>query len=325
MSDISISWVSGHRRSVEIARVAQVSHHFVKSKKRFLPFRYLAQHLETLRILKKEQPTLVVVMQPPPLALFSVLASRHTRRAVIVGDLHSGVFFDPKWSWAKNWVLRTLRRRGFAIVPNDDLAEICARADTKVIVCHGYLEVPQHHHEDCQAAVLPSRPFVMVPFAYSRDEPVADVLHAAALTPEVDWVLTGKAPAELRAQASENVFFPGFVSASEYQTLRHHTHAILALTTQESTMQSAGYEAIAGGTPLITVPTRVLRDYFEDGAIYTELDSAALASAVREVLAKNELWRSRMQEQRKKIMQRQDEPQKRIADLVERTRSRNWS
>lgn len=255
-------------------------------------------------------------MQPPPVALFSVLLSRYGRAAVIVGDLHSGVFFDPKWKWAHKWILRVLRKRGFAIVPNGDLADICRTFDTPVVVCHGRITPTEHDHEQCATAILPKRSFVLVPLSYSRDEPIEQILLAASQAPDIEWVFTGKPPAEVRAQAPSNVSFPGFVSNAEYRTLRIHASTVLALTTQESTMQSAGYEATASATPLVTSPTGVLRDYFKDAARYTVPTGTRIAEAVNDTTGRPEFWQAAMKGHRDAIIERQGEAKQQVLTLL---------
>lgn len=320
LEGISISWITDHRRSHEIASIVGVKPYFVRSASKFLFFRYLAQHRRTKEILKATSPSVIVVMQPPPLALLSVIGYAKRNKTILLGDLHSGVFFDRKWSWTSNWVLKVLRRHGAAIVPNSDLASICTAANVQVFVSHGRLSNPTRPAETGISESLPEK-FLLVPFTYASDEPVNELFDAASLTPEITWVLTGNAPKRFKDLAPSNIIFTGFVSNDEYLEVRLKASAIFALTKRESTMQSAGYEALASTTPLVTVPTRVLKSYFEEGALYTELEPSELAKAAKQVLSEESTWKERISARRSEIEALQHLPAEQIRKwLVGRVR-----
>jgi glycosyltransferase involved in cell wall biosynthesis len=317
---VSISWIHAHRRSIEIAAVVGARPYFVQKKARTLAGRYFAQARATWDILRRERPGVVVVMQPPPVALWAVLRYARNAGAIVIGDLHSGVFLDRKWSWAAPWVLRVLRRHGAAIVPNGDLADIARAAGVTTFVSHGITTASEHDHSACVPSALEgiSVPFILVPFTYAEDEPVEELLAAAALNAEITWVLTGRAPGSVRLSAPPNIHFAGFVTAEAYNTLRMHASAIFALTKRDSTMQSAGYEAMASATPLVTVGTRVLKDYFREAALYTELEPASIASSAHNILSEGEVWRARMETRRGEIISQQDAPAREISAWLAR-------
>lgn len=316
---ISISWFHEHRRSREVAEVVGVDPFFIRSDRKFLPLRYIDQYLMTRRVLAEQKPACLVVMQPPPVALLAVLPYVTKHQAVLIGDLHSGVFFDRKWRWTAKWVLHRLRRHGGAIVPNGDLAEFCREAGVDAFVCHGLVKPLERTGASRVSDLVPHSEYVLVPFTYASDEPVAELLDAARLRPEIRWVLTGKAPRAVRSEAPKNVLFTGFVSRDDYAALRLSATAILALTTRDSTMQSAGYEAIASGTPLVTVSTRVLRQYFEDGAEYVENTAESIARGTARVLSSAAEYRARMIARRGEIMVEQEAVRGEISGWLNKT------
>ena len=271
---ISISWTAAHRRSSELAAAFGFDSHFVRGRASFLPVRYLQQWTATRTILRRERPEAVVVMQPPPFALFAVAWYCKRNGATLIGDLHTGAFTDPKWRWSIRSVLALLRRYGFAVVPNSELADWCQQAGVDAYVCAARISPAP------AATVRVDRSLVLVPLSYSFDEPVDEVLQAAAKNPDLQWVLTGRAPEHVKGKAPANVRFSGFVSADEYLELRDASVVMVALTTVESTMQSVGFEALSAAKPLVTSPTRVLKDYFGDAVVYAEPDAGAIAEAV---------------------------------------------
>jgi glycosyltransferase involved in cell wall biosynthesis len=296
---LSLSWVKHHRRSEEIAQALGFTPYFIRGKSEILPLRYAQQALHTYNLLKSTQPTVILVMQPPPLALLSAWLYARNKHIALIGDLHTGTFSDPKWRWASRWVLATLEKRGGALVPNEELATKCRIRGVTTYVCHGYLRAISNSQKgsltNCPDGGQDRR-FVLVPLTYSFDEPVAEILDAARLTPDLEWVLTGNAPSSVTALAPKNVRFTGFVSRNDYLNLRLEARLVVALTTIESTMQSAGYEALAAGTPLVTSPTRVLRDYFGEAASYAEPNAESIAERVRHTLENNAEATSGMQE-----------------------------
>jgi glycosyltransferase involved in cell wall biosynthesis len=275
---LSISWIAAHRRSSELATAFGLTSHFVRGTSDVLPFRYVQQWRSTREILLREKPEAVMVMQPPPFALYA--AAWYCRRtgATLVGDLHTGAFIDPKWRWSVRSVMALLKRYGFAVVPNAELATWCREAGVDAYVCAAMIR---------PAATDTSRldvTRVLVPLTYSFDEPVDEILQAAVATPHLRWTLTGKAPDTVKRAAPSNVEFSGFVSSEEYLRLRDEAALMVALTTAESTMQSVGFEALAAGKPLVTSPTRVLVDYFGESARYADANAASIAKKVDEAI-----------------------------------------
>ena len=55
-------------------------------------------------------------------------------------------------------------------------------------------------------------PLVAVPLSYSNDEPVVAIIDAARSTsmPDVQWRMTGRTPANLKATTPPNIDFTGF-------------------------------------------------------------------------------------------------------------------
>jgi glycosyltransferase involved in cell wall biosynthesis len=201
-----------------------------------------------------------------------------------------------------------LRKRGFAVVPNDALAELCRSSSVPAIVSHGYLrEFGGANDNDASKKVYDGILFVLVPLAFAYDEPIDEILEAARITPHLTWILTGKAPQSVAASAPKNLILTGFVSKEEYSRLRANASVVLASTTAEDTMQSAGYEALAAGTPLVTTPTRVLKEYFGDAVLYAAPKADSIAEQVSHAFMNRQYFANRMAELRRRRIAEQDE------------------
>jgi glycosyltransferase involved in cell wall biosynthesis len=315
---LSVNWSSHHRRSAELANALKVEANFIRGDSSFLPIRYFQQWRMTRRLLNSNSPDVILVMQPPPFALACayIYARRHGKR--LIGDLHTGVFMDPRWKWSTRFVLGMLRKRGLAVVPNEQLALLCRTAGVPAIVSHGYLtEFDRTPRRTLPNAVPEGTKFVLVPLAFAYDEPILEILEAARTTPEMTWVLTGRAPKAIYSSAPSNVVLTGYVSIDDYHALRAHAAVVLASTTAEDTMQSAGYEALAAGTPLVTTPTAVLVDYFRDAALYADPAAAPIAREVARAARESSVWSERMAQLRNERIMEQDAAIDSIVDWVD--------
>lgn len=279
-----ISWIRFHGRSNDLALQLRARAEYITGGDGNRIVRYFRQWRETKRLLNRTDPDVVFVMQPPVLALWAVHAAVH-KNVLVVGDLHTGVFTDPKWSWAARATLRALRRRdGAAIVTNESLAGRCRDAGVNTYVLDD--AVPRQvgtapsAPESQELEVLEPSKYVLVPLAYAADEPLDEILAAAESDYLRTWVLTGRAPDSVQRKAASNVRFTGFVSNDDYDWLAANAGAIVACTSEEDTMQRAGYEAVSWERPLVTSKTRALVDYFEDAALFAEPTSTALVAGV---------------------------------------------
>lgn len=281
-----VNWIGYHGRSGDLATNLGARDVYITGGTGNRALRYIRQWRQTTACLRREQPTTVFVMQPPVIALW---ASRlgAPRGARIIADLHTGVFTDPKWKWAWKGILRSQRRRGDAvIVTNESLASVCRKHGVQTFVLDDAVprRVGTAPRSLSNAALNSLRPeeYVLVPLAYAADEPLDEILDAAAIDHSRTWVLTGKAPTSLKSKAPRNVLFSGFVTREDYDWLAAHAGAILACTTEEDTMQRAGYEAVSWERPLVTSRMRVLVSYFGDSAVFANPTADSLSLSVKE-------------------------------------------
>jgi hypothetical protein len=266
-----------------------------------LPVRYWRQWVQTGAMLRAKRPTTVLVMQPPFFSLLRSWLYSLGSGAKLAADMHTGAFKDPQWTWATPWILRIARRgRNRVIVTNSALAARARAAGAEVLITHGYLrrfEPPVGERFDDERLDEASQgEFVLVPLGWGYDEPIEEILEATRRSPDVRWILTGKAPQSARDSAPSNVTFSGFASRSDYQVLRARAAVVGAITIAEDTMQRAGYEALETHTPLVTSPMAVLEEYFGETAVYAEPTAAGIAAAVSTALAQADVRRTQMAE-----------------------------
>ncbi|WP_440708397.1 hypothetical protein [Herbiconiux sp. YIM B11900] len=299
---IYLSWVEFNGRSAGMAEGLGIEPVYIHGGKGLsLPRRYWRQWRMTGAMLRAKRPGAVLVMQPPFFSLLRVWLYTLGSGSKLAADMHTGAFDDPRWKWATPWILRIARRpRNRVVLTNAPLAERARKAGATVLICHGYLRpfiAPSiQQFDDAALADASAGEFVLVPLAWAYDEPVAEIIAAARLTPEIRWVLTGKAPQGVRDTAPPNITFTGFATRADYELLRSRASVVGAITTAEDTMQRSGYEALEAHTPLVTSPKRVLQDYFGEHVVYAEPVAAGLADAMRHALADGDRLRASMAE-----------------------------
>jgi N-acetylglucosaminyldiphosphoundecaprenol N-acetyl-beta-D-mannosaminyltransferase len=268
---VFVSWIRHHGRSEGLADALGIPAHFIAVGRRgnplTVPWRYLVQSLRTIALLVRVRPRALYVMAPPlPLVVIG-LVYRLLRRAPLVLDAHTGAVLGAAGK-PKRTFLVAARLANACIVTTEALQAIVASAGVRSIVLHD----PPVGDEATVVDGGANRPTFVMPCSWYWDEPLDALRAAAAMTPEVDLVLTGTPSGELADPASwpANVRLAGFVPDEEYDALLASATGVLALTTRPLTMQRAAYEALILGRPAVVSDTAVLREYFTGGAVLVQ-------------------------------------------------------
>ena len=127
---------------------------------------------------------------------------------------------------------------------------------------------------------------VVYVISFSRDEPVAAMIEAARRLPHIKFLMTGRPSRAHRLLAKEfppNLSLTGFLDTNTYGDLLRQAGVVVALTTDDHTMQRAAYEAIYQGTPVIVSDHQLLKRAFDDGAVHVDNSPDAIVAAVRRV------------------------------------------
>jgi glycosyltransferase involved in cell wall biosynthesis len=253
--------------------------------------KYLGQSLSTLRTLARERPDVVFVMSPPPVAIVPVYAYCRFARARFVVDAHTGVFLTKRWRYFQAFQYFFCRRASATIVSNDHLADLLrAQGAHPVVVPH----VPIEYDEGGRPPAGMDAFTVVCVTSFDRDEPIAAMVTAAGMLPDVQFWMTGDIASARRALPKSlpgNLRLTGFLSAKDYGALIRRAGVVVALTTDDHTMQRAAYEAIYHGTPVIVSDTALLRRAFDQGALHVDNTPMSLAAAVRTMRADPQTFR----------------------------------
>ena len=282
-----ISWAESCSRSDHTARELGGRSHMIYlprfgSRASTVLFKYIGQWLRTARVLRDERPDVVFVMTPPVFAALPAFWYAWRRGKQVALDAHTAAFRHPRWRRFQ-WLQRALCRRArTTLVHNEHLAEVVRRMDAHATLVP---DVPVVY-ESIEPFARPDAFTVGVVCSFNYDEPVAQIVDAARMLPDVRFFMTGDPrllSAELATALPANVALTGFLSVPAYGGLLSTVDVVMSLTTRDHTMLRTAYEAIYQGTPVIVSDWPLLRDAFNEGAAHADNTAAGIAAAVTRV------------------------------------------
>jgi glycosyltransferase involved in cell wall biosynthesis len=244
------------------------------------PYKYSYQAVQTMRLLFRERPKIVMVQSPPNLAVLFVYIYCLLTGSRFVVDAHSAAFLHRFWSRPR-FLNRFLARQAVAtIVTNEHFARQLESWGGRALVLR---DIPTTFPDGGAYPGLNGSFNVVVVSTFTGDEPLAEVLDAASDLPGTHFYVTGRksqADTRLLARAPENVHFTDFLPDDAYYGLMRSGDAIMCLTTRNHTMQRGACEALSLGKPIITSDWPLLRGYFNKGTVYVSNDSAGIRDGV---------------------------------------------
>jgi hypothetical protein len=294
MTVACVAWTNQTDRAVDLAvSVDGVSRQFtgrLPQRPWTAPARYLVNTVETLLWLLRVRPNALVVQNPPIVAPLVCWLYARIARIPLVLDSHPRSFGAKQ---SRVWKLfvplhRWLAARSAAVlVTTEGFAELVGEWGGTGIVVH---EPPE------QANVQPTDPANAVPGrvlyinVFASDEPLKPVLDAAREVPGVQVRITGdpsKAPSGACADAPDNVSFVGFLRREAFGDEVSSASAIIALTTEPTSVMRSGYEAVYARRPLIISDWPVSREVFP-AALHVSNSAPSIAVALRAVQQQGE-------------------------------------
>lgn len=286
-ASIFVSWDDHNRRTESLAQALGIDVCFQevgpKLNPRTAPMRYLRQAVLFRKMIRERRPRFVFVMLPPfPLLALAVMYAWRGKY-FLVPDLHSGVFYDPKWRPFLPMTQWLLRRTRLTVVTNGHLKDRLASVGVHAEVVLDPVPVVRYAQDDVGSPPEMRTPAVLAPVSYTSDEPIGELIAAFRMMPERHLYLTGSPPPNVVSLAAgiPNVFFLGFLPEEKYWGALREADIVVALTTQPATVQCAAFEAATVGTPVVLSNTPVLRALFGDAATYANDHSPnALAEAI---------------------------------------------
>lgn len=245
-------------------------------------YKYPYQAIKTLALLFTKRPKLVIVQSPPSFAVFFVYLYCLLTGSEYIVDAHSAAF-SRLWLYPL-WLTKHLARKAVTtFVTNEHFQHMIQNWGAHSFILH---DIPTTFSRAEENYPLDGEFNVVVINTFSPDEPLEQVLSAAAKVPDVHFYVTGRkggADLELLTEITSNIHFTDFLPNDTYYALLGSVQAVMCLTTRDHTMQRGACEALWMGKPIITSDWNLLREYFQDGTIHVNNSSDAIVEALNEM------------------------------------------
>ncbi|NLG52305.1 MAG: glycosyltransferase family 4 protein [Chloroflexi bacterium] len=306
MTTTVLSWVRRHRRNELLAeRLGATLHDICYGTQGNLwqaPDRYPLQAWKTWRVLRQEQPDVVLAVNPPIFcALTAYLYSRRYGAQFAI-DSHTGAFHSMKWGWSVRLQRFLARRALITIAHNKSQGDIVKTWGCRYTVV-GF--TPGTYPEG-ETYPLGDGFHVAVISSFLGDEPVDVVFEAARHLDDVTFHMTGDyrlIARRLLAAKPDNIHLTGYMPYARFVGLVRGVDATMVLTTRNHTLLMGGFEAVSLGSPLITSNWPILQEYFSMGTVHVPNTVEGLIEGVRRAQRERDTLRQDIVRLREKLEQ----------------------
>lgn len=249
------------------------------------PLRYITAVFLTLLALIREQPRSLIVQNPSIVLCFVAALVKPFFGYALIVDLHTPYLHPQGFRKVIMTFLDrfALKRSNIIIVTNDSYKNRLQEQieGDKILVLPD--KFPEFEHE-FKGTTLQGKNSVLFICTFSVDEPWQEVINAARLVDEETYVYVSGRHSLSQADMPPNLVLTGYLSDEDYQNLIRSVNIIMVLTTEEDCMVCGAYEAVSAEKPLILSDKRVLREYFNQGVIFTCNNSDAIAAAINQAI-----------------------------------------
>jgi glycosyltransferase involved in cell wall biosynthesis len=206
-----------------------------------------------------------------------------THQCRLVVDCHTGAFHSWKWRWSGRLLKPVCRTAAAALVHTSEDEALVKGWGARALL------VPDDLPDERQAShPLRASGFrVVVAGSLDGNEPVAEVVEAARLAPEIEFRLTGdehRVPLPIRQGAPDNATFTGWLDYPTFLGELLVANVVAVFSTDPHIMNRAAFEAVGLGRPLVLSDLPGLRSRFGDAALFATNDPSSMAGAVLQAL-----------------------------------------
>lgn len=296
MKQLYVAWTTFQRRQVSMAPHCGFELLFLPVERRSgiaaKAMQYLRNGWRTLQALREARADAVWIQLPQVPLMWVALFYRafFNRRATVIADCHNKMFRAP-WSRFPLGV-KWLRRCDIVLVHNDDVLEQALALGVPRESLSVVEDPPASFagRRDSRALHDIPRPWLVFPASFAEDEPMKELLEAAAAVPDLSFLITGNQrncrDQRLISEAPGNVHFMGFLSREDFDALITTCDAVVALTRFDGIQLSVCGEAVGAGKPMLIADTSTLRRLFPAGSVFVKPDDAsAIASGAKQLIA----------------------------------------
>ena len=247
---------------------------------------YFLKTVDTLTCLFQKRPSLIFVQLPPTLALYCVAFYSWLTGSRYVSDCHNSMVYEHWYKWV---LAKKLLTAGTMIVHNDHVAMHVEKniGITPFVLRTGIAKrKPQDDRFNGLLGHLriSSKCYVILPWNFNLDEPLAEVFEAVRLIPDVQFVMTWyfeKLANTVRNNLPSNLIFTGFLEIDDFNHLFSNAGVALVLTNRDGTQLGGMHEAMAFEIPAVVSDLKTTRFLYKDAPVYVNNDPESIARGIQ--------------------------------------------
>lgn len=237
--------------------------------------RYIYSIYKTIKKIRKSKPDTVFAQNPSMiLAALCVLIKPIYSYKLVIDAHNAGIRPREGKNFLLNAIATWINRKADKVIVTNN---ILARYAFDTGITPYILPDPIPNIFDTKKSIM-SKGKIRVLFicTWAADEPYREVLEAAKLiNSDTHIYVTGNYKKTLSEHEAENtagnITLCGFVSHEDFDSLLYEADYIMDFTTRADCLVCGAYEGVAAETPLILSNTKVTRDLFCKGALYSNL------------------------------------------------------
>jgi glycosyltransferase involved in cell wall biosynthesis len=213
-----------------------------------------------------------------------------------------------------------VRHADITIVTNDNLATIVKSKGGSPFVLPD--RIPEFEGYLPEKSDLRGRFNVFFICTFSNDEPYLEVISAGKLLDKNTVIYISGNPkshiGKIKADIPDNVVPTGYLPEEEYLRMMSSCDLILDLTTREDCLVCGAYEALGMGKPMVLSDTKVNREYFRKGVLYTDNSARDTADKIAEAMMHIDEMTISVNELKKELMDGWEQKRAELEDRLER-------
>ncbi len=284
----SIVWIAWERqrRSILLSQRLCASLEIIDESGYGL-LRFPLSVIKTLVILARYRKKVVVVQNPSMILATLACFFKKVFGYKLIVDRHSNFMLDEQNQRRMKYKIFmalsrfTSRTADLTIVTNRSIARrIELSGGAPFILTDPFIQQSRQESVDIQ----PNTFSLFFPSTWARDEPVREAAEACRLLgPDYQVYITGKPKQSVLDEMDsrpDNLICTGFIPDDRYFELMNKCQAVMPLTRFPEVLVCGGYEAMSLGKPLLLGDSAALREYYPQGAIFTDCTAGDIAQKI---------------------------------------------
>ncbi|MBM9616843.1 glycosyltransferase [Desulfobulbus rhabdoformis] len=267
------------RRNKSLSKEVDAELFEIVTKKKYIA-RYIISSYNTVKIVRKEKPDILFCQNPSIMLSFLCLFLRKIYKFKVVVDEHYAGLYPLE---GKFFILNSIAK--YISIKSDYVIVTTKKLCDEVKLWGGtpfILEDPiPLFDEPINDIVMPSTYNVLYICSWSKDEPFDEAINAFSEMKFMNFYISGKYSNKIKTKnICKNINLTGYVSEKEYISLLKNVDLVIVLTRREECLNCGAYEALSFEKPMILSNTKAIRDYFNNGVVYTDNDRDSIKKSL---------------------------------------------